>query len=351
MRIFFYTDINIYVENISKINLKIKEKERMILMFISVKRLSKQFRVKVKTKGVLGFLKPKYKTVNAVDNISFDINKGETVAFIGPNGAGKSTTIKMLTGIIRPTNGEISVAGYSPAEDRQKLAYKIGCMFGQKSQLYLHLSVIDSFKLLASLYDLKSSEIDERIDYISKLFGIEHLLDLTVRKLSLGQRMICEIAGSILHKPEIIFLDEPTIGLDVIAKHRIREIITMLNEKENVTVFLTSHDANDVEAICKRIIVIDHGKVITDNSMEEVKKQYLSKKKVIIYYENDMSGVEIAREVETRTEYMVEVLVDTKQERIAEVISYFIGIGDVTDIQIETTPMEDVIKKIYEERV
>ncbi len=320
-------------------------------MFISVKNLSKQFNAKVKTKGIWGVFKSKYKQVDAVDNISFAIDKGETVAFIGPNGAGKSTTIKMLTGIIRPSSGEISVAGYNPISDRQQLAYKIGCMFGQKSQLYLHLSVIDSFKLLASLYDLKSSEIDERINYIAKLFEIEHLLDSTVRKLSLGQRMICEIAGSILHKPEVIFLDEPTIGLDVIAKHRIREIITTLNEKENVTVFLTSHDASDVEAICKRIIVIDHGRVIIDSKMEEVKKHYLSNKKVIIYYDNDISDVKITRDVETRNEYMIEVLVDIKTEKIADVISYFIGIGDVTDIQIETTPMEDIIKNIYEERI
>lgn len=320
-------------------------------MFISVRNLDKQFKVKVKGKGISGVLKSKYKLVNAVDNISFDINQGETVAFIGPNGAGKSTTIKMLTGIIQPTKGEISVAGHNPVEDRKNLAYKIGCMFGQKSQLYLHLSVIDSFKLLASLYDLKSSEIDERIDYITKLFEIEDLLDLTVRKLSLGQRMICEIAGTIIHKPEIIFLDEPTIGLDVIAKHRIREIIKMLNEKENVTVFLTSHDANDVEAICKRIIVIDHGKVIIDSSMEDVKKQYLSKKKIVIYYDNDISNVVLTKEIETRTEYMIEVLVDITKVKISEVISYFIGIGNVTDVQIETTPMEEVIKNIYEERI
>lgn len=320
-------------------------------MFIVAEKLSKVFKVKVKTAGIKGFFNPKYKEMVAVDNISFAINRGETVAFIGPNGAGKSTTIKMLTGIIQSSKGGISVAGYSPVDDRQKLAYKIGCMFGQKSQLYLHLSVIDSFKLLASLYDLKSSEIDERISYIAKLFEIEHLLNSVVKKLSLGQRMICEIAGAIIHKPEIIFLDEPTIGLDVIVKHKIREIITMLNEKENVTVFLTSHDANDVEAICKRMIVIDHGKVIIDSSMEDIKKQYLSKKKVIIYYDNDISNVEITRNVDIRTEYTIEVLIDTRKEKISEIISYFISIGNVTDIQIETTPMEDVIKKIYEERI
>ncbi len=318
-------------------------------MFIEVKNLTKKFKMKLKTAGIKGFFKPEMKELVAVDNISFSINKGETVAFIGPNGAGKSTTIKMLTGIIQPTGGEVSVAGFSPVDNRQKLAYKIGCMFGQKSQLYLHLSVIDSFKLLASLYDLKSSEIDDRIKYIAKLFEIEHLLDKTVRKLSLGQRMICEIAGTIIHKPEIIFLDEPTIGLDVIAKHRIREIITMLNEKENVTVFLTSHDANDVEAMCKRMIVIDHGRVIIDSKMEDVKKQYLSKKKVVIYYDDDISNVEITKKVEARDEYMIEILVDTKVDKIADILSYFIGLGNVKDIQIETTPMEEVIKNIYEE--
>jgi ABC-2 type transport system ATP-binding protein len=316
-------------------------------MFITVKNLSKEFVVKVKGKGII---KKDVKRIVAVNNVSFNIEKGETIAFIGPNGAGKSTTIKMLTGIIQPTKGQISVAGFNPSIDRKKLAYKIGCMFGQKSQLYLHLSVLDSFKLLACVYDIKSEDIDDRIEYIAKLFKIEELLNLTVRKLSLGQRMICEIAGSILHKPEILFLDEPTIGLDIIAKHRIREIIKMLNEKENVTVFLTSHDANDVDAICNRIIVIDGGRVIIDSSTSDIKKEYLSKKKIKINYDNSISNINFDHELTSKDEYSVEFLIDTRKEKIATVLSKFISIEEVNDIQIEETPMEEIIKKIYEER-
>lgn len=316
-------------------------------MFITVKNLSKEFVVKVKGKGII---KKDVKKIIAVNNVSFNIEKGETIAFIGPNGAGKSTTIKMMTGIIQPTKGQISVAGFNPSIDRKKLAYKIGCMFGQKSQLYLHLSVLDSFKLLACVYDIKSEDIDDRIEYIAKLFKIEDLLNLTVRKLSLGQRMICEIAGSILHKPEILFLDEPTIGLDIIAKHRIREIIKMLNEKENVTVFLTSHDANDVDAICNRIIVIDGGRVIIDSSTSDIKKEYLSRKKIKINYDNSISNINFDHELTVRDEYSVEFLIDTRKEKIATILSKFISIEEVNDIQIEETPMEEIIKKIYEER-
>lgn len=183
-------------------------------MQICVENLKKTFIVK---NG--GFLKAKTKTeVKAVEDVSFSVKKGEIVAFIGPNGAGKSTTIKMLTGIIQPTSGNISVAGLNPSTDRKKLAYKIGCMFGQKSQLYMHLTVRDSYKLLCSIYDLDAKRAEEKIEEIAELFKIHDLLDRVVRKLSLGQRMICEIAGSILHDPEIIFLDEPTIGLDILLK-------------------------------------------------------------------------------------------------------------------------------------
>ena len=190
-------------------------------MQICVENLKKTFVVK---SG--GLFKPKKRqNVKAVENVSFNVEKGEIVAFIGPNGAGKSTTIKMLTGIIQPTDGKITVAGFDPSKDRKKLAYKIGCMFGQKSQLYMHLTVRDSYKLLCSIYDLNDEQAKEKIDEIVNLFGIEDLLDRVVRKLSLGQRMICEIAGSILHEPEIIFLDEPTIGLDICAKAKIRSII------------------------------------------------------------------------------------------------------------------------------
>ncbi len=319
-------------------------------MLIKVENLSKDFKVVVKDEVKRGFFKKKYKVVNAVNNVSFEIQKGEVVAFIGPNGAGKSTTIKMLTGIIQPTGGEILVSGFNPCSERKKLAYEIGCMFGQKSQLYLHLTVIDSLRLLGSIYDMDKEKIESRIEYVSELFKIKHLLSLTVRKLSLGQRMICEIAACILHEPKIIFLDEPTIGLDIIAKLRIREIISMLSREHKTTIFLTSHDVGDVEALCSRIIVINEGTVIIDNSIEDIKSKYLYQKIITIYYENDMTNFKFDYNVLSIEENKIKVSVDTNKEKIGDILSYFTSVGNVADIQIDAIPLEEVIKKIYEKR-
>lgn len=315
-------------------------------MQICVDKLSKVFVVKTG-----GFFKAKKKTaVKAVEDVSFNINKGEIVAFIGPNGAGKSTTIKMLTGIIQPTSGSIKVSGLIPSKDRKKLAYKIGCMFGQKSQLYMQLTVRDSYKLLCSIYDLDKQKTEEKIEEIAKLFKIEELLDKVVRKLSLGQRMICEIAGSILHDPEIIFLDEPTIGLDIFAKTRIREIIKKMNEEKGTTIFLTSHDIGDVEALCNRIIIINHGTIVTDSTIEDLKSKYLSTKKIRISYSSYLKDRSFKYKVDNIDGNQIWLTVDTNDINMGELLSYFTSIGDIVDIQIESTPLEDVIKKIYKER-
>ena len=297
-------------------------------MLIKVSNLKKNFKVKVKEKG----FKKSYKVVKAVEGIDFFVEKGEMVAFIGPNGAGKSTTIKMLTGIIKPSSGEILIDGLNPNEDRNKLTYKIGCMFGQKSQLYLHLSVLDSFYLIGSIYNMDKVTIQQRIKEVSKTFEIENLLSLTVRKLSLGQRMICEIAGSMLHEPEILFLDEPTIGLDIVAKEKIRNVINNLNKQSNTTVFLTSHDISDIEALCNRVIIINNGKIIKDCSMKDLKKEFLKERILNISYE---SGEELT------------VKVDTKKQNISNVISSCIENGEIKDIKIQEISLEEVIGNIY----
>ena len=315
-------------------------------MQICVENLKKTFVIK---SG--GLIKAKKKTeVKAVEDVSFSVEKGEIVAFIGPNGAGKSTTIKMLTGIIQPTDGKIEVAGYNPSKDRKKLAYKIGCMFGQKSQLYMHLTVRDSYKLLCSIYDLDSKQAEEKIEEIANLFKIHDLLDRVVRKLSLGQRMICEIAGSVLHDPEIIFLDEPTIGLDIFAKARIREIIKKMNEEKGTTIFLTSHDIGDVEALCNRIIIINNGTIVTDSTIDELKSKYLSSKVVKISYDSDIVCKKIEYNVQKLEHNQVELVIDTNRENIGEALAYFTSLGNIVDIQISSTPLEEVIKKIYQER-
>ena len=315
-------------------------------MQICVQDLKKTFVIK---SG--GLFKAKKKTeVKAVEGVSFTVEKGEIVAFIGPNGAGKSTTIKMLTGIIQPTSGKIQVAGYDPSRDRKKLAYKIGCMFGQKSQLYMHLTVRDSYKLLCSIYDLDNKQAEEKIEEIANLFKIQDLLDRVVRKLSLGQRMICEIAGSILHDPEIIFLDEPTIGLDIFAKTRIREIIKKMNEEKGTTIFLTSHDIGDVEALCNRIIIINNGTIVTDSTIDELKSKYLSTKVIKISYDSDIIDKKLEYNIQKLEHNQIELIADTNKQNIGELLSYFTSVGNIVDIQISSTPLEDVIKKIYQER-
>jgi len=230
---------------------------------ITVRDLRKTFQTKRKQPGLVGSLKavvkPELQTVEAVKGISFELEPGELLAFIGPNGAGKSTTIKMLTGILYPSSGQASVLGLTPWKDRRKLAYRIGSVFGQKPQLWYHLPPADTFHLFARIYELDEAAFKERLSFLVEAFDIGDLLHTPVRKLSLGQRMKCEIAASLLHRPQVIFLDEPTIGLDVVAKQQIRDTIKLLHERDGATIFLTSHDAGDMESLCKRVIVVNYG--------------------------------------------------------------------------------------------
>ena len=316
-------------------------------MQIEVKNLTKQFKTKGKRTNLLFHEKENF---TAVDNISFNINKGDIVGFIGPNGAGKSTTIKMLTGIISKTSGEILINGLDPFLNRKKLAYKIGCMFGQKSQLYMHLTVKDSLYLLGSIYDIPKEKLNDKINEISEIFEIEEYLDKTVRKLSLGQRMICEIAACILHDPEIIFLDEPTIGLDIIAKLRVREIIKKLNKK-GVTIILTSHDVSDVSMLCNNIIVINKGKIIENTSMSNIKEKYLSKKVLKFTYADIIENFDFSSYECTLKDNVVQVAINTNDTNINYIISYFTSIGEITDINISVPSMEEIIKNIYERKI
>ena len=220
----------------------------------------------------------RFTTVEAVRDISFTIEQGESLAFIGPNGAGKSTTIKLITGILHPDSGSISVSGLDPHRERKKLALNIGTVFGQKSQLWYHLSARDSLELLGAVYHLDNTSCRKRIADLAEILEIGDLLDQPVRKLSLGQRIRCEIAGSLIHSPSIVFLDEPSIGLDIIAKQKLRGFIRRINREEGVTVFLTSHDADDIEHICRRVIVINRGTVVSDGSVNTMKYHLLGRR-------------------------------------------------------------------------
>ena len=244
---------------------------------IEVENLKKNFIVKQKEKGFKGSLKsifkPKLKVVKAVNNISFNVEEGEMLAFIGPNGAGKSTTIKMLTGILYPDSGRIKVLNIDPTKQRKKLAYKIGTVFGQKEQLWMHLTPYDNFKFFGAIYDLSKEETEKRIEEINSLFDLSKFINTPVRNLSLGLRILCEIAASLIHKPRILFLDEPTIGLDPVVKESIRKLIKKMNKEYKTTIFLTSHDISDIEKLCKRVIIVNNGKIVLDDQLINLKKQ------------------------------------------------------------------------------
>src|SRR5947207_6244327 len=254
------------------------------MSIIKVDGLAKTFRTRQRGAGfansLRSFVAPQYREREAVKHISFSLEPAEILAFIGPNGAGKSTTIKMLTGILYPTSGRASVLGLTPWQQRRSLSYSIASVFGQKSQLWYHLPPQDTFDLLARIYELDMAEYRKRRAFLVEAFDIAEYMGTPARKLSLGERMRCELAAALLHKPRVVFLDEPTIGLDVIAKQRIRDLIGQLNTEEGVTIFLTSHDAGDIEQVCRRAIVINHGEIIIDAPVSTLKRDYLKAKTV-----------------------------------------------------------------------
>lgn len=310
---------------------------------IEVKGLTKEFTVYKKK----GFIKREASLVKAVSDISFNVAEGEILAFIGPNGAGKSTTIKMLTGILQPTGGNISVMGFNPSRDRRKIAYHIGTVFGQKSQLWFHLPPRDSFELLGSIYDVPKEKLKKRVDYLTEVMEIEDLLDIPVRKLSLGQRIRCEIAASLIHSPEIMFLDEPTIGLDVIAKKNLRNLIKRINQEEKTTIFLTSHDMGDIEKLCKSMIIINCGTILLDDDVKNLKYNYDNKKVISIRYAEDIAKEPDGLSIISKAPNGLKVEVDTEKSNIDQVIGSLFKLGTVDDISISSKPLEDIIGDIY----
>lgn len=317
---------------------------------IEIENLRKEYEVfKRKTKeNGKKYLFKKEKTVkNAVDNISFSVEEGETLAFIGPNGAGKSTTIKMLTGILFPTAGDVKVLGLNPSKDRIALSYQIGSVFGQKEQLWVHLSAYENFKFFGSIYDIKKKELDERIEELSTIFDIKEYMYQPVKSLSLGQRMKCEMVASLLHRPKMMFFDEPTIGLDPIAKETLRNLIKKINKEFGTTIFFTSHDVGDIEEVCKRVIIINDGKIVLDDSMKNLKYHYLNKKIVEVNLNKNVKleareGIKVLKAKDTV--YKIEV--DMNKTTMNELMSLF-NADDIQDITISSTPLEDIIKDIY----
>lgn len=319
---------------------------------IEAKGLNKLYRARIKEEGLgasfHAIVKPTYKEIQAVDGISFSVEQGEILAFIGPNGAGKSTTIKMLTGILHPSSGEISVLGLDPVKQRRKLSYRIGTVFGQKSQLWFHLPPTDSFALLGAIYDVDKDTLRKRITELTEAFELGDLLKTPVRKLSLGQRIRCEVAASLIHAPDILFLDEPTIGLDVVVKQRIRELILRMNREQGATIFLTSHDTGDVEQVCKRAIVIDHGQIILDQPVKKLRYDYLNRKIIAVRFDVEQH-LEAPKGVilEKSGKMGARLSVDTRVCSIDEVMRWLIAQGGVADITVEDPPMEEIIATIF----
>jgi ABC-2 type transport system ATP-binding protein len=336
---------------------------------ISVHGLSKHYQSFQRREGLLGGLvnlfHREYVTIKAVENIHFEIGRGEMVGYIGPNGAGKSTTIKMLTGILVPTSGEIISNGFVPWRQRAAYVKTIGVVFGQRTQLWWDIAAIESFKLLRRIYDVPQRDFDERMELFNQVLGLKELLDVPVRKLSLGQRMRCDLAAALLHNPPILFLDEPTIGLDVVAKDHIRQFLRAINERYKTTVLLTTHDLDDIEELCRRIMIIDHGTVLYDGPLTRLKQQFLRSKQIKFILRD---GEQIARlaafekslptlcpngehgaspHLERLDEMTCRLRFDRSRVSSSDLIRQILAAVEVRDFVIEDEPIEEIIKRIY----
>lgn len=325
------------------------------MAFINVGNLVKEYNIKAKGLQVNGTGFHKIKRLfkkdvkRAVDNISFQIGRGEMVGYIGPNGAGKSTTIKMLTGILVPTSGKIEVDGLIPYKDRKAYCKKIGVVFGQRTQLWWDLPLIDSFKLLRHIYEIPKQVYKDNLENFRDILGLEEFIDTPVRQLSLGQRMRADFAASLFHNPDILFLDEPTIGLDAISKENIRKFVRYANQERNITMILTTHDMNDIEELCDRVVVIDKGKRIYDGSLQELRVKYSDQRIIVVdIMQNDFI-------LHPETHLVCEegrkkwISFDKNKSNTAEIISGIMKLNKVADISIKDESIETIIKKLYVE--
>lgn len=321
---------------------------------IEVKQLNKQYKVRKKKKGMLAslasFFKPGYEIVQALKDVHFSIKEGEIVGYIGPNGAGKSTTIKIMSGILTPDSGLCNILGRVPWEERIEHVKDIGVVFGQRSQLWWDIPVIDSFELLKDIYKIEADVYEETLHLLTETLQVKDILHTPVRQLSLGQRMRCEIAASLLHNPKILFLDEPTIGLDAVAKIAVRNFIKIINKKKNTTVILTTHDMSDIEALANRIILIGKGQVLYDGSLNEIKEQYVTHKTITVDHHDakqslNLENIQIIEQSTNRTQLSVNI----KNNQISDVITQLASQLNIIDITVEDPSVDDIIVDMYKE--
>ena len=323
------------------------------MSFIEVKHVSKSFKVVKREKGfknaLKSFFKREYITVDAARDINFSIEKGEIVGYIGPNGAGKSTTIKILSGILLPDQGSVRVGSLDPAKDRKKYVKNIGVVFGQRSQLWWDIPANDTFELLKDMYDIEESNYEKTKNELVKLLRLEKIINIPVRQLSLGERMRLEIAASLLHQPEILFLDEPTIGLDAISKKIVREFIKKLNQNFKTTVILTTHDMSDIEALAKRIILIGKGEILYDGTLQRLKNKYGNNKMVKIFTKDKVEVNKKGITDFSKKEYGYEFIIDVNELTISDFLKYISTRINIDDIEIDNANIDDIIVKTYED--
>lgn len=331
------------------------------MAIISVEDLKKEYKITVKKEGLTGaflsLFNPKFEIKKAVKGINFDIEEGEMVGYIGSNGAGKSTTIKMLTGILTPTSGKVLVNGLVPTKDRIKNNMKIGAVFGQRTQLWWDIPVIESYKLIQKIYEIPDKDYQENLEYFSNTLELKELLHVPVRQLSLGQKMRCEIAAAFLHNPKIVYLDEPTIGLDFMVKEKIRKFIKQLNKEKNTTVILTTHDLQDIEEICSRIIIIDKGSIMFDGALEKIRQDF-SKFSVanILVKEVTPKLFEFLNKnnskfkLDSIEENSLNITFDKSKITIAGIFETLSKHGTILDLNIQDVSIETIVKTLYERK-
>ena len=322
---------------------------------IEVRDLSKEYKIVRRDSGIKNafksFMKRDYRIVRAVDKVSFSIKKGEIVGYIGPNGAGKSTTIKMLSGILKPDEGVINIMGMDPTVDRIKYVKEIGVVFGQKSQLWWDIPAEDSFDLLKDIYKIPDDEYEKNKQELVKILHLEEIIKSPVRQLSLGERMKCELVASLLHSPKILFLDEPTIGLDAVSKVIVRDFIKKINKLKKITVILTTHDMADIESLTDRLIMIGHGKKLYDGSVKDIKKKYSNEKIVEVVYEGVLKDKIVNDKIDIleETQGLIRMKIDTRKTKVSDIVRKYSEVCEIKDINVIETGIDDIIYKLYKE--
>lgn len=325
---------------------------------ISIRNLTKVFQVKklLEKRDLVSrlrnYLLPQYIQKKAVNDVSFEVEEGEMFGLLGPNGSGKSTVVKVLTGILAPTSGSVSVLGYDPWAQRYDYTYNIGVVFGQKSLLWYELPPMDSFRVYADIYEMERKEFEGNLEHFIKIFELEKLLHIPVKKLSLGERMRCELTAALIHRPKLVFLDEPTIGLDVIAKETVQKFLKELNKEKDTTILLTTHDMGDVEELCERVVILDEGKKIYDGLLDELKKEYTTTKSLKFevlrvkdreLFERTLSKLTITQELDN----YYEADLDIRKHNATEVTKDLLSASDLVDLTLSESRLENVIREIY----